>query len=180
MEEPRLSGASALEPSLEAPAAPDADGRSRCAPPEPPEGDPHALARHRLASLDGAARARRRARPRSRGRARRRLPALLFGVEITSSHTPARALDRRHVRTGHRVRARRRASARTSAGARCARGSSGCARRRSAGAAALTMIVAAARGVPVRQRHLVGSLQPQPKRSCSNSSAPTKARCCSC
>jgi len=89
MDEPRHSGASALEPSLEAPPSPsDADGRVAVLPPEPPEGDPtHSpdtgwrpwtaplalVAGLVLAALGGLV---------------VDLPALLFGVEITSSHTP--------------------------------------------------------------------------------------------
>ncbi len=88
MEEQRTSGASALEPSLEAPAVPDADGRAPLPPPEPPEGDPThspdtdwrpwtAL----LALVGGLVLA-------AVGGLAVDLPALLFGVEITSSHTP--------------------------------------------------------------------------------------------
>jgi hypothetical protein len=89
MEEPRRSGASALEPSLEEPTAPTgADGRVPVEPPERAEGDlthspdtdwrpwtaPLALvAGLVLAAVGGLA---------------VDLPALLFGVEITSSHTP--------------------------------------------------------------------------------------------
>ena len=89
MEEPTRSGASALEPSLEEPTTPaGADGRVPVRPPERPEGDlthspdtewrpwtaPLALvAGLVLAAVGGLA---------------VDLPALLFGVEITSSHTP--------------------------------------------------------------------------------------------
>jgi hypothetical protein len=89
MEERTASGASALEPSLEAPAAsPGADGSAPLQPPEPIEGDP----RHSpdtdwrpwsapLALVGGLVLA-------ALGGLAVDLPALLFGVEITSSHTP--------------------------------------------------------------------------------------------
>ena len=59
------------------------------------------------------------------------IPALAFGVKITSSHMPPGLEIADTVVQDVGVRARGGATARTWAGARCARGSSGCAARAS-------------------------------------------------
>ena len=180
MDERTASGASALEPSLEAPvASPGADGSAPLQPRNRSRATP-GITRHRLAR-PGARRSRSWAGSSSQRSEASLvdLPALLFGVEITSSHTPpGLSIADTFVQDLAFVLA---AVLCAHIGGRAVRAWQFGLRPPGVGwRSAVRMIVLLLVAFLRHQRHLVGSLQPHQREAARSSSAPTKARCCSC